>query len=587
MRWHTTALLALLLAGVAGFYYVWEIRLGPVREEREARRGRLVAVEAGAVREVLLQRAAGDAVRLVKGPEGWEVHAPVRARADQGVVEGLVATLATARVEREIAPNPSSLADFELDRPAVAVTLTLEDRRQVGLLLGARNPAGTGVYAQARGQPAVVLLPEAVLREASRPLAELRDRRVLAFEPAQVTGFEIVTPEETLAAEPADAFRWNLTRPRALRADAETIREFLDKLSGARVKDFVAEGPRSLGPYGLERPVRVTVHLGRERERATRTLHLGKVEHGRGVYALRPGEPAVFLLPEEVWAAVPRTTAALRDKTVVEFERDEITRLELESPQGGVTLVREGGRWALSRPEALPADQGEVGGLLIRLRSLRAQGFVSEDVSGIPRYLPRPAVRVTLGRAAGDPVTVLLAPSPETRGGRPMAYAAVAGRGPVVLVDAEVIRAVSRSATELRDRTLLPRFEVRDVARVRLRRGEVTVVVERRGEGDWRFVEGGRGLARSTPVESVVDRLRALKWKEIVAERPQELARWGLEPPAAEVTLLRTDGTVLTGVLVGATSGERIYVKTQGGPTVYAVDRRALDLPRVPEDLQP
>jgi hypothetical protein len=587
MRWQTTAVLALLLAGAGSFYYVWEVRLGPAREEREARRGRFVAVQADAVREVLLERPTGERVRLVKGPDGWDLHEPVRARADQGVAEGLVATLATARVEREIAANPSSLADYELDRPAVAVTLALADGRQVGMLLGARNPAGTGVYAQERGRSAVVLLPAAVWHEASRPVAELRDRRVLAFEPAHVAGFEIVTPEETLAAEPAEGFRWNLTRPRALRADAETIREFLDKLSGARVKEFVADHPRSLGPYGLEHPVRVVLHVGPAHQRTTRTLLLGNVERGRGVYAVRPGEPSVLLLPEEVWAAVPRTTAALRDKTVVEFERDEITRVELESPRGGVTLVREGGRWVLSRPEALPADQGEVGGLLLRLRSLRAQGFVSEDAAGIARYLARPAVRVTLGRGTKEPLVVLFAPASETRGGRAMAYAAVAGRGPVALVDADVIREVSRSPTELRDRTLLPGLAVRDVARVRLTRGGVTVVVERRGEGDWRFVEGGRGLARATAVESVVDRLRALKWKAIVAEGAQDLARWGLERPVAELTLLRGDGTVVAALLVGSSDGDRVYVKTKAAPTVYAVDRRALDLPRVPEDLRP
>ena len=36
MRWQTTAVLALLLALLGGFYYVYEVRMGPGREEAAA-----------------------------------------------------------------------------------------------------------------------------------------------------------------------------------------------------------------------------------------------------------------------------------------------------------------------------------------------------------------------------------------------------------------------------------------------------------------------------------------------------------------------------------------------------------------------
>ena len=36
MKWQTTAALALLLAILGGFYYVYEVRWGPAREEAAA-----------------------------------------------------------------------------------------------------------------------------------------------------------------------------------------------------------------------------------------------------------------------------------------------------------------------------------------------------------------------------------------------------------------------------------------------------------------------------------------------------------------------------------------------------------------------
>src|SRR2546427_157219 len=244
-------------------------------------------------------------------------------------------------------------------------------------------------------------------------------------------------------------------------ADGEPVTACLDKLGSPRIKEFVAEPPKSLAPYGLVRPLRVSIHTGRDKDRATASLLIGSVDKAKqGAYAMRPGESSVLLLPAEAWAIVPKNVAVLRNKVVVEVDRDKVARVDLESPKGKVALTQEQNRWRIVAPENLPADQVESGALLFKLRDLKAQAFLTDDASGIPRYLARPTVRVTVtetGTAA--PTTVLLAPAPDRRGGKAMAYAAVAGRGPVVIVGADALDGLARSATELRDRTVLPRSE--------------------------------------------------------------------------------------------------------------------------------
>src|SRR3989440_10833706 len=95
-------------------------------------------------------------------------------------------------------------ADSGLDYAAADMTLTLKDGKTVGLTLGAKNPTGVWVYAREQGKPAVFVLGESVLRDATRPVADFRDRMVLAFDAKDVTGFEVTLPEETLGAERAD-----------------------------------------------------------------------------------------------------------------------------------------------------------------------------------------------------------------------------------------------------------------------------------------------------------------------------------------------------------------------------------------------
>src|SRR2546428_7643585 len=304
---------------------------------------------------------------------------------------------------------------------------------------------------------------------------------------------------------------------------------------------------------------------------------------------MRPGESTVMLIPDETWTAVPKNVAVLRDKTVVGVERDKVTRVEIESLKGAVTLAREGERWKITAPEALPADQVEAGAVLFKLRELRAQAFLTEDASGIARYLAKPTVRVSVTeQGAPAPRTLLLAPSPERRGGAPTAYAAVAGQGPVVLVDGKALDDLARSMDDLRDRTLLPGLDPKEIKRVRVRAGGQTLVAERSGEVDWKLVEGGKGAAKAATVDNLLYALRALKWKTVAAPGGEEPAKYGLDAPALEGTLLKADGGELGTVLIGGKrEGDVVWVKLKTAPAIYAVDGKVLgDLPKVPDDFK-
>src|SRR5919198_2956812 len=393
MRWQTTIVLTIALLLVGGFYYVYEVRWAPERERVETRKGRIFQAEPADVTAVELRRRE-DTVRLARAGEGWELKSPVVTRGDRARIDETLTTVLTAKVDREIDAKPAALGDFGLDKPVAEVTLTLKDGKTVGVALGNKSPTGVWVYAREAGKPAVVALPDNVLREATKPATDFRDRTILTLDRKAVSGFDITADGGTLTvAHAGDA--WRITKPVILPADTEAIGDMFDKLTSAKVKEFVAETPPSRTAYGLDRPVRLTIYTGKDTERAARTLLVGRSDTvKKGVYAMREGESSVLLLPEDVVKAIPRTVAAV---------------------------------------------QVEAGALISRLRDLRAQGFLSDDASAVPRVLAKPTVTVTVTEDGKPPTTVLLAPSAERRAGAPSAYAAVAGRGPVVLVDGKAV----------------------------------------------------------------------------------------------------------------------------------------------------
>src|SRR5262245_50440961 len=586
MRWYTTAVLAIVLLLVGGFYYLYEVRWAPDRERVETRKGRVFQAEAAEVTAVALKRP-GDTVRLARAGDGWELKSPVVARGDRSRVDEALTTVLTAKADREIDPKPAALGDFGLDKPAAEVTLTLKDGKTLGLALGNKTPTGVWVYAQEVGKPAVVALPDGVLREATKPVSDFRDRTILSVDRKELSGFEVTSEGETLSVDHVgDA--WRITKPKALPADTEAIGDMFEKLTAGKVKEFAAEAPPSRATYGLDRPLRLTIYTGREKDRAGRTLLVGRADDTKkGVYAMREGETSVLLLPEDVARAIPRNVAVLRDKQLAALDRDKVTRIDVESPKGAVTLAREKDRWTITAPQALPADQVEAGALLTRLRELRAQGFLSDDASAVPRVLGKPTVKVTVSEEGKPNTTLLLAPSTERRGGASSAYAAVAGRGPVVLVDGKALDDSARATDELRDHALFAGLEPKDIKRLRLKVGDQTAVLERSGDTDWKMLEPTKSAAKNARVEDILYGIRALRWKQIVAPGGEDPVRYGLDTPTMEVVLLKGDGGELARLVVGRREADRAYVRTGAGPTIYAVDPGALGpAPKVPEDLK-
>ncbi len=586
MRLRTTLIFALILALLGAFYYVYEIRQAPQREKAQSEKDRLYPFEAKDVEGLTIVRK-GETVTLKREGEGWVLSEPIRAKAEKSAVESLVTSFANARIEREIEAAPAKLGDYGLENPAARITVTAKGQ-SYSLLLGEKSPTGVWVYAKQGDRPSVFLTSDLLLSESEKKVGDLRDKTILAFDRNDVKGVEVKWKGQTLVAEESapkesTSAEWRVITPLQVKADREKLSTFLEKLRG-KIKEFVEENPKDLTRYGLDRPTQVTLWLGKEKDRTAKTLLLGKVEPSKkGVYAIRQGEPSVFLLEEETWTALPKTLADLRDKSFFAFERSRVDRLEMESPKGKVALSKEGDRWQLKAPLQAKADEGAVGNLLWRLQELRAKEFVAEKALSLQPYgLGKPEVRVSFWeKEAKAPQTLLLAKG----GKKDLAYAAAEGHGPVVLVEAAALGDLGKSADDLRDKSLFD-FETKDVKRIQFKIAGQLFVMERSGEDDWRLLEPKKGKVQGFPVSDLLWNLRRLKWEVLVSEKGEGPAQYDLEPPSGEITLRKADGSEIASLLLGRKEKNRIYIRTKTGPAIYTIDPKALgELPKGPDEL--
>lgn len=587
MSWKTIVVLLLLALGLGGYFCYDTYWLVPARDKAESVKGRLWSVEAKDVDGLTIKRG-NDVIRVKRVEGGWEMLEPLKARGDRGPIDEVITSLTTARVDREVASSPSKLADFGLDPAAAEVKLDVKGRAEpLALLVGGKSPTGAWVYAKEPSKPAVVTLSEVTARDVSRPASDFRDKTIVAFDRKAVTGIDLDVDGQSISLAVDEPGKWRIVKPGAYRADGDMIAEFLDKLETSKAREFAPEAPPA--QYGLDKPTRVTIWIGKDKDRSSRTLSFGKVDPAKqGVWVTRGDDAGVMLAPEELWKSVPKNVAVLRDKVVIPYAYDKAHRIEIESARGTVTIERDGSGWKITAPEVLKADTTAVSNLLWKLRDLRATGFLSDGPADVSKLIAKPEVTVRVWEeGAKEPKTLVVRTFTEKPGGgTPAALAAVVGQGPVALVEGKAVEDLSRTATDLRDRAIFPAFDTADVKRLRLVAGDKPLVVDRAGEKEWKVVEPKAGAAKEMKVGDVLLTLKSLRWKDIASPKGDDTAKYGLDKPELAITLAKAGNADIGTLLVGKREGDVTYVRLKDAPAIYAVEDKILgDLRKAPSEI--
>ncbi len=145
MSYRTTAIFLALLAIAAGYMYF----LNPKEKEPEAVDTSdliVLNLETGTIRSLEVRREE-QAVVVKRNPQGgWDLAQPEQGEGDQPRIANLVETFAKLRASRAVSDEASNLADFGLDKPNMRVILGVGSNDTMEILVGNKNPAGTGGY---------------------------------------------------------------------------------------------------------------------------------------------------------------------------------------------------------------------------------------------------------------------------------------------------------------------------------------------------------------------------------------------------------------------------------------------------------
>jgi hypothetical protein len=592
-----TLVWAVLLLALAGFYYVYEIQGGKQRRETARQQELLVHFSADDVTGLTVKRAS-ETITAVRRNGHWHLTAPLLVPGDDQKYRELVRSLAELRRLRLVEEQPNTLEPFGLTSPPLELHITLKEQATPMVVrVGEKNPTGSGYYTQIEGRSAVYLINTTAKDALDASLYDVRDKTVLVFDAAEVQAVQLEPAAGTaVALQRQEADQWQLTAPVTATADTRQVQELLRSLRELKVQAFIDEHPADLEPYGLQTPaLRLALTVGADR--TVKTLLLGKVDTDRqGVYAKRSDTENVLLLSQQFWEKLPRTATALRDKTLLHYEREHITRLEMHTPDSQLVVTRTGPRqYRLEQPVNTDGDGDAIYSLLWDLKELKAKDFAAEAPTELAAYgLAPPRLRVTLHEEPPDKPqearqhTLLFGiEAPDQQG----TYVRVADRPTVYLVDSGgAQRLMGKSAFDLRNKKILA-FEIGAVQKLQLQYPTAAFMLERRDK-TWRLGEPHKqAVQQQWKVENLLYELNTLEYARLIAETTEDGAQYGLETPQVQITLWPKDGAPIGPLTIGkavdSDSAETrlVYAQVRPGPSLYAIKADFLEaLPKTLAD---
>jgi hypothetical protein len=452
----TTAVLFAVAAALAAFVFFYEIEGEQARVEAKAAENRLFPnVEQSQIGSISIRIAEAPEIRLERSDSRWQILAPMSFPADAFAADGVASAITQLMSVSEI-EDPQPLEAYGLRANGTVVRFTVGEVERV-LLLGNATPIDSNSYASIEGDSQVFTVASYQLSSFKKTAEELRDKKIMDFDPATVRRASIRWPGAVVVVERDDA-GWKMLEPVEARSDADAIDGLLMNLSLLRSIAFV-DHPGSDEETGLAPPqFEVEVELAADAEGSTPRLAriaVGGVDAGGTQRFVRGAVDPLYLISQESLDGFPRRVVEYRDRRLAEFAAEAAQRIELgfHSASGETVAIRmnlEEGGWTT---DAGPVSPERIDVLVDVLSDLRADDILAEafgpaELEAMKLDPPNTVLQVYadgdsseslaeihLGVSFGDGIT-----------------ARVAGRDTVYRIDAAVAEALPVDLDDFRER---------------------------------------------------------------------------------------------------------------------------------------
>ena len=367
-----------------------------------------------------------------------------------------------------------------------------------------------------------------------------------------------------------DAGKWQIVGAKPLRADQNEVSSMLSTLSSLSSERLIAEKAGNLADYGLAQPfVEVDVT---EKDNKTQKLLIGdNTPAGNAVYVALAGDPRVFTLASYSKTSLDKSAKDLRDKRLLVFEQDKLSRVELSAKKQDIEFGRNKDQWQIVKPKPLRADDSKVEELIRKLGDAKMDLTATDDDQKKAAAAFNSGSAVAIAKVTDASGTEEL----QVRKNKDNYYAKSSAVEGVFKVGNDLGTALDKAVDDFRNKKLFDLgFTVPE--KIELHDGAKAYFLTK-GGSDWFSADGKK--VDAIGAEGVVEKVRDLSASKFVDS--------GFGAPVLEVIATSNGGKTVEKVSI-AKDGDHYVAKREGEPALYQLDPVVVTgLENAAEDLKP
>ncbi|MGA2877965.1 MAG: DUF4340 domain-containing protein [Bryobacteraceae bacterium] len=405
--------------------------------------------------------------------------------------------------------------------------------------------------------------------EAAKPPADAPPK-ILALTEGDITKVAIKKKgaDETVL-EKANG-KWQMIAPKAYPADQDTASQLVASAANVSADRVVEDKAANLSAYGLNSPA-IEVDITGKGGKVSK-LEIGDdTPTNSGSYAMLQGDPRVFTVASYVKTGIDKSANDLRDKRLLTFDQDKLSRVELIAKKQDIEFGRDKDRWQIVKPKPLRADGLQVDEMLRKLKDAKMDLTLSDE----------DAKKAAAAFASGTPVATVKLTDPsgtqqiEVRKVKDDYYAKSSVVAGVFKATPELGMGVDKSLDDFRNKKLFD-FGFNDPSRIEMHANGKTFAFQKGGD-DW-FSNGKK--MDSVSVQSFLDKLRDLSASKFI-----DTGTLGV--PAIDITVV-SNNAKLTEKLSIAKQGADYIAQRENEPALYGLDAKTVDdLSQAASDVKP
>jgi hypothetical protein len=405
--------------------------------------------------------------------------------------------------------------------------------------------------------------------EASKPPSDAPPK-ILALTDASITKLALKKKGADETVLDKTNGKWQLTAPQSYPADQDAVNQLVSSAANVTADRVVEDKASNLSAYGLNSPsleVDITGKGGKVSK-----LEIGDdTPTNSGSYAMLEGDPRVFTVASFVKTGIDKSANDLRDKRLLTFDQDKLSRVELIAKKQDIEFGRDKDQWQIVKPKPLRADGLQVDEMLRKLKDAKMDLSLSDEDSK----------KAAAAFASGMPVATVKLTDPsgtqqiEVRKNKDDYYAKSSVVAGVFKATPELGTGVDKALDDFRNKKLFD-FGFNDPNKIEIHANGKTYAFQKGGD-DWS--SNGKKMD-SISMQSLVDKMRDLSANKFIDTGT-------LGTPSVDITIVSNNSKLTEKVSI-AKQGSDYIAQRENEPALYGLDSKTVDdLTQAASDVKP